>query len=336
MADGTGQGKPCTNLHPCVEARLNAPGAEAALERSGVEDPESGGGWVVLYLKAPWRLRPFERCLAEQRRCPVHSRLSWTLPRTCPRAVWIARPECLPEAALRLPAAPALPSKIVGVAPTPAVQRWCRTRGCLPLGGLFSRAEEAAPLVYSGLSDPGLEHSRAAAGLRAYCLALVAAYMDKIVTLGLGLSLVILYTRQWPRTWQEVVSLLASGVLILVVSAFLYYWGGVTLFGCTLGQRLVGLRVVNEHGELPGGRRAFVRELAGTIPRYIPGVGHLVRIADYSWLLFSGGTQLLRDCAAGTHISVRPARLSDAAARLVASLLDRIPRRRMSRRRVYD
>jgi uncharacterized RDD family membrane protein YckC len=56
-----------------------------------------------------------------------------------------------------------------------------------------------------------------------------------------------------------------------------YYAGCESLFGTTLGKRIVGLRVVAEHGEVPGPVAATVRNL-WLLAGLIPWVGGLVLI----------------------------------------------------------
>lgn len=67
------------------------------------------------------------------------------------------------------------------------------------------------------------------------------------------------------------------------------------LFGRTPGQKLLGLRVVDRGGEIPGTLTAAVR-LATWILGLVPGALGVL------WLLFDGEKRALHDHLAGTYV----------------------------------
>ena len=78
------------------------------------------------------------------------------------------------------------------------------------------------------------------------------------------------------------------------VFSFSYYvlgnaWGG------TPGKRVLGLRVVNAAGGVPGLARALIRHL-------VAGISLLALLMGYFWMLWDAHKQTWHDKAAGTYV----------------------------------
>lgn len=70
------------------------------------------------------------------------------------------------------------------------------------------------------------------------------------------------------------------------------------VWGCTVGQRLLNMRVVDEYGEKPGLARTWLRTLASLSSLVLLGAGYL-------WAAFDPERRALHDWVAGTYV-IRP------------------------------
>jgi uncharacterized RDD family membrane protein YckC len=93
-------------------------------------------------------------------------------------------------------------------------------------------------------------------------------------------------------------TLLAMIVPLLVMTALYLalHWG---LMGRTLGQRALGLRVVNGRGEDPGWVRSTLRVAA-------TGIGLLPAGLGAAWMLFDDERRTFQDHVAGTWVVLGP------------------------------
>ena len=91
------------------------------------------------------------------------------------------------------------------------------------------------------------------------------------------------------------------GILFLLLP-WLYYWLFTGLQGQTPGKKVVGIKVVNGQGNIPGLGRAFLREVVGKIISSIPFY------LGFFWIGWDGRKQGWHDKLAGAYV-VRPRRL---------------------------
>ncbi len=82
----------------------------------------------------------------------------------------------------------------------------------------------------------------------------------------------------------------------LVVMHTLYWVAFTGLRGQTPGKMLLGIRVVGPTGEVPGLRRAFMREIIGKF------FSKLVCYLGYLWAVADGRRQTWHDKIAGTYV----------------------------------
>ena len=135
---------------------------------------------------------------------------------------------------------------------------------------------------------------------------LVARIID---TLIVGVPIATAATEIFPReTAQTVVAPIAFAVVF-----FLYEVVQLAVWGCTVGKRLTGLRVVSVTGERPTVVQALIRAAIYALPPAARPVPILNVLAAIFWLAENGlqfeGSyrQALHDRAAGTLvIDVRP------------------------------
>ena len=114
--------------------------------------------------------------------------------------------------------------------------------------------------------------------------------------------------------WIRLVAALVDGVILFVVAIILaLITGGLSVYvhwliyilysvlltglrGQTLGKQLLGIRVVNQNGEVPGIGRAILREVIGKL------VSMIVFYLGYFWVLFDRRKQAWHDKIAGTYV----------------------------------
>ena len=149
--------------------------------------------------------------------------------------------------------------------------------------------------------EPGRTATPAGVGVR-----LAARLLDGVLV-GLALSAVLgLAGLPAPTLALGGVEAWTQGAITSLVW-LLYYASCESLFGATLGKRIVGLRVVAEHGEVPGPIAATVRNLwilAGLIP-WVGGLVLLVAMIVIAMSISRHPHHLGRhDEAAGTSVHV--------------------------------
>ncbi len=118
------------------------------------------------------------------------------------------------------------------------------------------------------------------------------------------------YVGFWPRLGAALIDgiiLLVVAIILAVITAglsvyaqwlidILYYVLLTGLRGQTLGKQLLGIRVVNRNGEVPGIGRAILREVIGKF------VSTIVLLLGYIWVLFDRRKQGWHDKIAGTYV----------------------------------
>lgn len=111
-------------------------------------------------------------------------------------------------------------------------------------------------------------------------------------------------TTQPPTEW--LVTLLGQGGLVgrgwLVVGGATWVWYRFVFhagWGCTVGQRLLGLRIIDEYGERPGLARSGLRAIAAVGSFGLAGGGFL-------WAAFDKQRRTLHDWVAGTYVVRNP------------------------------
>lgn len=103
-------------------------------------------------------------------------------------------------------------------------------------------------------------------------------------------------------TIEWFLTLLGQGGLVgrgwLIVTGVTWFWYRFVFhagWGCTLGQRLLGLRLIDEYGERPGLARTGLRALAAIGSLGLAGGGFL-------WAAFDKQRRTLHDWIAGTYV----------------------------------
>lgn len=149
--------------------------------------------------------------------------------------------------------------------------------------------------------EPGRTATPAGLGVR-----LAARVLDAVVV-GLPLSAVLaLAGLPAPTLALGGIEAWTHGAVTSLVW-LLYYASCESVFGTTLGKRIIGLRVVAEHGEVPGPIAATVRNLwllAGLIP-WVGGLVLLVAVIVIATSIARHPHHLGRhDEAAGTSVHV--------------------------------
>ncbi|MFF4989582.1 RDD family protein [Streptosporangium saharense] len=155
---------------------------------------------------------------------------------------------------------------------------WGTTQLCL-LG--------AAALVFavSREAREGLVWRRAVAALVDYLV--ICAIFSVVVGLVIGMSPVNGMGYGFLK-WVEA----RPTDLVVPVSLFLYFWLQHTLWGRTLGKRLLGIRVVAPRAE--AGRMAL-RSMAFPLLALVPGAGLWCLLVDGLWMLFDREGRVLHD-----------------------------------------
>ncbi len=188
-----------------------------------------------------------------------------------------------------------------------------------------SLAGEAKPRPLSGSPVPPVAESDLAdkyAGLRRRLVALI---IDSVVIIGLGLGLssaaFVILNQRVDETDLGEYALAAVGFALLIIMAVaaLYLSLLVGFKGQTLGKMVVGIRVVDKEGKIPGLRRAFVRELVGklligtvlvTAVSALTGPLSLLMVpgAGLTWIARSRAKQGWHDQVANTYVIKRTPR----------------------------
>lgn len=83
---------------------------------------------------------------------------------------------------------------------------------------------------------------------------------------------------------------------VQVLISHLYYVLLIGLRGQTIGKQLLGIRVVNRNGDVPGIGRAMLREVIG---KFVSGI---VLLLGYIWVLFDRRRQAWHDKIGGTYV----------------------------------
>jgi len=114
--------------------------------------------------------------------------------------------------------------------------------------------------------------------------------------------------------WIRVAAAVIDGVTVGVISGVLQAFGGTPgmvigwvfyvlyyvlftgLRGQTPGKMLIGARVVDSQGRVPGLWRAFLREVIGKL------LSAVVLLLGYVWIAFDGKKQGWHDKIAGTYV----------------------------------
>jgi uncharacterized RDD family membrane protein YckC len=123
---------------------------------------------------------------------------------------------------------------------------------------------------------------------------LIAIILDTMFLGALVLVIASLVSLRWSTVQDLGLSqpmLIALGASSAVLMVFLYHWVLEGAFGATMGKAIVGVRVLNQRGGLPGLRSSAVRNvlrLLDAIPFYLLGFFVAVfsparrRIGDYA------------------------------------------------------
>jgi uncharacterized RDD family membrane protein YckC len=122
----------------------------------------------------------------------------------------------------------------------------------------------------------------------------IAIILDTLFLSALILVIAALVSLRWSMVQdlglsQPMLIALAASTAVLIV--FLYHWLLEGAFGATMGKAIVGVRVLNQRGGVPGLRSSAVRNvirLFEAVPLYLPGFFVAVfsparrRIGDYA------------------------------------------------------
>jgi uncharacterized RDD family membrane protein YckC len=145
---------------------------------------------------------------------------------------------------------------------------------------MFRRAPRTASAPYAGLASRGGAFVIDAA-ITHFAVLVVGAL------LGFLVSLTALSADGW-----LVATLAGAGWALFVTAYLVFFW---TSVGQTPGMRVLGIRVTNAHGRLPGAGRSLVRVL-GTALAIIP------LFAGFLPTLFDAQRRALQDFLAGTVV----------------------------------
>jgi uncharacterized RDD family membrane protein YckC len=124
-----------------------------------------------------------------------------------------------------------------------------------------------------------------------FWIRLVAAIVDSVI-LGVVTGLISFALPRGGTAWG--LPLVGTG-LNLVIN-LLYHWLFTGLKGQTPGKMLIGAKVVDEQGRIPGLWKAFLREIPGKI------VSTVFLLIGYLWIAFDHKKQSWHDKIAGTFV----------------------------------
>jgi uncharacterized RDD family membrane protein YckC len=122
----------------------------------------------------------------------------------------------------------------------------------------------------------------------------IAIILDTVFLGALALVIAALVSLRWSAVQDLGLSkpmLIALGAASAILMVFLYHWLLEGAFGATMGKAIVGVRVLNQRGGMPGLRSSAVRNvlrLLDAIPFYLLGFFVAVfsparrRIGDYA------------------------------------------------------
>ena len=175
--------------------------------------------------------------------------------------------------------------KICGQDNTPEA-RFCANCGAA-LVTAFEKPETAAP---ASLETPG-EYA-------GFWIRLAAAIIDGVIIMAISFILA-LFNLGAMGSW-----ILLSWSWILL--SWLYYWLFTGLKGQTLGKMAVGIKVVDEHGNMPGLGVAAMREILGkTISAIVLYIGFL-------WIIWDKQKRGWHDKIANTYVvKVEPRKMEE-------------------------
>lgn len=88
-------------------------------------------------------------------------------------------------------------------------------------------------------------------------------------------------------------------LLLVVIILFLYHFLFHSLMGCTLGDRLMKMRVIDSYGQRPGFLRVLIRTLG-------MGVSFILAGAGFLWIAFDRERRALHDWVGGTYVVLIP------------------------------
>lgn len=124
---------------------------------------------------------------------------------------------------------------------------------------------------------------------------LIDSILVCVMTLAFVASMVLVGVDIYPDTGQGHLYLFFGMVIIVILMKNAYY----TLFqgnnGQTIGQAVLGIRLVDEFGDTPSFNRILRRRSARFISMLLLGVGYL-------WMIFNPDRQTLHDKIAGTYV----------------------------------
>ena len=121
------------------------------------------------------------------------------------------------------------------------------------------------------------------------------------------------YIGFWIRIGAAVVDCIAISIMLVILRLLphalflyrifplfflplLYYWLLTGLKGQTLGKRLVGIKVVDAQGNIPGLGRAALREIPGKL------ISALALCIGFFWIAFDNNKQGWHDKLADTYV----------------------------------
>ncbi|MEU8107071.1 RDD family protein [Nonomuraea muscovyensis] len=91
--------------------------------------------------------------------------------------------------------------------------------------------------------------------------------------------------------------------LVVVIGLYVYCWVQHTVWGRTLGKRLLGIRVIDARtGGRLGAGKAALRTLAFPLVALVPGVGLWFVLVDGLWMLLDGEGRVLHDRLLGAAV----------------------------------
>ena len=160
----------------------------------------------------------------------------------------------------------------------PPEARFCANCGAT----LVARAKPPAPTV--GPSYPTAP-SAVAMEYAGFWIRFGAAVVDYVVVCAALVILRLLFH-----------TLLSYMLLFLFFLPWLYYWLFTGLKGQTPGKMLVGIKVVNAQGNIPGLGHAALREVLGKL------ISTIVLCLGFFWIAFDNNKQGWHDKLASTYV----------------------------------
>lgn len=153
-------------------------------------------------------------------------------------------------------------------------------------------------------AELGTENSHADSQLAGRGQRLGAAIIDGIIGAAMAVPIILLL-----GTWdyikagnQPPLSLILFGGILGFAAFLLVHGHFLNTYGQTVGKRLIGIRIVNLAGELPGLQTLIVaRYLPITVVSMIPVVGSILNLVDILFI-FRADRRCVHDLIAGTRV----------------------------------